>query len=454
MSGVADTVQLSISLDAPVITSLGLGRICLAGVNAQFTERFRLYSSAAELLADAEAQISSADWEYVAMNAIFSQPRVPSDVMVGRVDNSSFVAQDILFTVNDPPSDGVFSVKINGIEVATFTASSSTDDAVVADLVSDINGSNENVTATDNLNGTFNVVSDTAGDGFTYEASAPNDELTTSVAVANHGWAEELDLIAAAEDDFFYVCTSDRTDAVIEDVAAWCEGLTPIKRIYLAQSDETNIGVAATTDDVMSKLKAQTYDYTGLLFYGDDTVAAVEAWAGRKGSVNPDVKSPSWVHAQLAGITYEKLSTTIQAAAEAKNANMYLKYAGVGATWEGKVASGRYIDVIISKEWLRNRMTEDLQQFFLNKSARDEKVPYTNEGFRELVAVMRNRLSIGQDIGHVDPEVEPRFQIPDRATIPQTTVDAREVTIPWQAQVGSGIHKVIVEGDFTTVLPT
>lgn len=67
---------------------------------------------------------------------------------------------------------------------------------------------------------------------------------------------------------------------------------------------------------------------------------------------------------------------TQQRAARAKNANIYTSIGGLGAYQEGKMASGRYIDIQIGADWIAVRVMEAINQRFLSV----KKVPYTDAG--------------------------------------------------------------------------
>jgi len=447
---VAETVQLSISLDAPSVTVPPLNSVLVAGTNAQFADRVRAYSTVAALTSDAEAQITASMYEAKALTAILAQNPTLSTVKIGRIDTSAFVAQVNTYTVAATPTDGVFSIDLDGVEVATFTASSSTNLAVAADLVADINGSSIPITASDNLDGTFTCTADAAGDGFTSVLASPNNELTQVVTTPNTGWESELALVAAEDDEFYFLCHEARTDAVIEDAAKW---IAAQRKIQIAQSSAGDIITAdGALPSVASRLKAQSLQRTALMYYATDADAAAEAWTGKKAAANPDSVSTTWAHATLTGITLNKITDTAQGFAHGKNANYYGTLGGLGAMWEGKMASGHYIDSIVAVDWTYFRVLADLQQVFISASNRNEKVPYTDGGLSRLAGVIRKRLAQGQTIGHFNPDVKPKVTFTRRKDAPSSDVQNRIARLSFEVELAHAIHKTVISGAVSTTL--
>lgn len=447
MTGVADTIQLSISLDAPSVTQPSLKSLLIAGKSSQFSERTREYSSVEEILEDNEAQLTVSDYEYKAAAAVFGQTPTLSSVKIGRVDESAFAAQVTNFTTTTG-DDGTYVITLDGVPF-THVASGETATQVMTALFTAINLSTLNLTAVDNT-GDIDVTSDTAGDGFTWTVSSPNDEMSGSDTTPNVGWETEMAAIGAEDNDFYFVVAEGRTEGVVEDVAKYVEAN---KKLYIAQSSASGIGlVEGATPDLATRLKNQSLTRTALLFYLTDSVAADAAWAGLKAAADPDSVSTTWCHATLAGIAIDTVTTTQQGFAEGKNANVYYELGGVGATWEGKVAGGHYIDTIVTRDWTEIRMTSDLQQVFLNASNRNSKVAYTNRGIASLADTVRERLETGQNIGHYNPDTEPVVNFTQRQDAAQSDVTNRISRGTFQAEVAGAVHKTIITGSVVSTL--
>lgn len=102
----------------------------------------------------------------------------------------------------------------------------------------------------------------------------------------------------------------------------------------------------------------------------------------------------TWFGKELKGQTPTPttlLNLTQQRAARAKNANIYTSIGGLGATQEGKMASGRYIDTQIGVDWIQVRLAEAINQRILAS----KKVPYTDAGFAIIRADITQVLQTG-----------------------------------------------------------
>jgi len=452
MAGPADTITLSIALDAAPVTNPPLNSILIAGTNPAFSDRVRTYATAAAVLADEEAALGTSDYEYLAAVAAFSQSPAVPNLKIGRVDNSSFVAQVNTITVAAAADDGDYTVTVDGVPF-THAASGDTADVIAAALVALIQASTLNVTAA-GATSPFTVTSDTAGDGFTISVNAVNNNLTLVETTPNTGWESEMALIAAEDDEFYYVVTSGRTAGVIEDVAKWAEAN---RKIYIAQSSETGIDIAEpATPDLATRLKNLSLLRTALLFYTTDATAADAAWAGKKAAIDPDVATTTWNHATLAGVAIDSTLTATQMGfIDGKNANVYFKLGGIGSTWEGKVADGNYIDSVVTLDWTYFRMLADLQTLFLNASNRGEKVPYTTGGITSIADVIRNRLRIGTDVvspPHFNDDPQAVVTLTGRRDAPTTDIQNRIVRGSFQVEVAGAVHKLTLSGAVVTTL--
>jgi|GEM_PF-3021596 len=76
--------SVTISLDTTPVSRAGFSRILIMGPNSGLTQRYKVYGSAAEILADASAGIVATDAEYKQAVAAFNNGAV--DVAIGRVD--------------------------------------------------------------------------------------------------------------------------------------------------------------------------------------------------------------------------------------------------------------------------------------------------------------------------------------------------------------------------------
>lgn len=111
MLRVKDIVNVEISRETTSKTVRNLQTIAILSVHENFTEAFRKYRSAAELLADG---FSSTDFAYIAAQRIFSQNPTVLEIVVGKAEGDDYVAdivnlekatEDWFFLITDAESD-------------------------------------------------------------------------------------------------------------------------------------------------------------------------------------------------------------------------------------------------------------------------------------------------------------------------------------------------------------
>jgi hypothetical protein len=457
-----DTVQLSIAFDSPAITTASLGTILVAGKNVAFTERTRVYTSAAALLADTDAAIVITDYEYKALADLFAQnPTVPS-VKVGRCD-TTFVAQVQTYKITTN-GDGDYGISISsGLmdESINYPSSGSETvtqirDGLLAALNAGEMDSDGLITFATQSTDEITATADTAGFGFSSTATGTpgSSNITVTPTTPSTGWQEELAAVAVEDDDWHFLVIQDRSDALIGDAAAYASA--NVKLLIAQSSDADGLVGSPTYDDVLTRLQTKNYKRVATMWYSADAEECAEAWCGKSAATDPDEGSTTWAHKNLTGITADDLDDITlaeQAIVEGKNGNVYVPYGGVGATWEGKVADGTYVDTMVTVDWIYYRIIEDLQTLFLNASNRGSKIPYTDAGIQQVAGVIRKRLEIGADVrlGHLDPNPTTRsVTAPNRADVSAADVTARIVRISFQAQLAGAIHKTIVTGAVVT----
>lgn len=162
--------------------------------------------------------------------------------------------------------------------------------------------------------------------------------------------------------------------------------------ITLGDKIETNgrkmmAALSSTTADVVA-IKAKNYDRTfvaqTIAEFMDEFFNA--AWVGEAGAF--PVGSITWKFKNLVGISPQELNATQLLTIHNNGANAYVTKAGDNITSEGRVVSGEYIDVIMSKDWIQQEIEVRVQKVF-NKNG---KVPYTNTGIALIEGAVRAAL--------------------------------------------------------------
>jgi hypothetical protein len=445
---IEDVLSISISLDSPPIGVSTFEQI-VVGTTVGFSERLRWYTSAAALLADTEAGVSSSDYEYLALSAIFSQPNHPDRVAVGRGDDT-FVAQVDEYEITTAAA-GDWILTINGTAY-TFTADGADAVADIAAGLIAASGADPLVTVAAGAGAVFTCTADNAGVSFTSSVTAPSGGAYTksdvgSGSTANVGWGDVFDAIFAEDDSAYFVNVETRDEYQLEEVALRIESLY---KFAIVQCNQADIISATATDDLASKLQDELYYRTMVLYHSDDSEMAAEAWTARRGSADLDTESNAWAFATLTGVTADSLTSTVQTTITGKSANFYETLAGVGATWKGLVPAGKYADEVIIRDWLHFRLEEDIYRWYLETYNRNEKIPYTDDGIKAHGAMTRNRLQKGVKAGHF---TDYTVTMPLRADVDDTDVDNRELSWEFTAYLSGAIHGSVITGYVTTDIP-
>lgn len=181
-----------------------------------------------------------------------------------------------------------------------------------------------------------------------------------------------------------------------------------------------------------------------------DTEFPATAWAGLQASTDPG--SSTWNFKQLTGITgsaIANLTATEESYILGNKGNVYsfIGATGVAATREGTVASGRFIDVQRSIDWIQTRISEAIVTRLLN----EPKVSYTDKGAGVLQAdigdVMNQAVGFGM-LGPLDTsESGEFFTIFAPKVADQSAADKAARNFPGiivTAQFAGAIHTVAI----------
>ena len=429
-----DIVIVNITRESAKLTRAGFGTLMCVGT-ATFPEITRTYSSIDEAQADSDAGLISAN-VFTMVSKAFSQEIKPESVKVGkRVANQ---AQSDRISVDVVADNTQYDVTINGTPFSFTSDADATAIEIGAGLVGEINGGSEPVTATDNLDGTFDLVSDNAG--LAYTLSVGTGLSSTSVA-ENVNMATNLSAIEEADSQWYALNIEHATlNADFEaDVLASAEWIEPRRKIFGFTSQDISI-TQSVSSDIMSQIMALGYDRTFGEYHDEANDQYPEsAWFGR--CLPEDAGSITWKFKQLSGVTAVALSGTQLTNLDNKNCNYYEEVAGVNIiSSEAVVASGEYIDVIRGTDWLQANIEEGVFTVLLNSG----KVPFTNDGITMVVGPLRASLQAG-----VDRDFLASFEVdqPDISAVPSADrADRCLNNIKFTGVLAGAIHKVKIDG--------
>lgn len=232
-----------------------------------------------------------------------------------------------------------------------------------------------------------------------------------------------------------------RAEADLNALGGWVE---TTDHIYVAQSADAALK-DGTAGNVGEDLRTAGYRRTGLFYHNptaEDYLDSAMLARGLGAELDVVDGQITWSNKSLAGITPDdSLTGAERANVFSENANLYLTVGGKGITLKGTSAQGEFIDVQVTIDWLKSRIEEDVLAAITNVST---KIAFTQAGIDILEAVVRNRLQIGVDNGHL---ASFELDVPTLEEVLASDKSARTLkTIRFRAVIAGAIHKTEISG--------
>lgn len=375
MANPDNIVTVNITVQDASVTSAGFGTPMILTHEAAFSpELVRSYSSTTAMVLDGFA---AAGATVLAATAILAQnPKVVS-LKVG-VRESTPTEQTVIMTVVTNILGANYTITING--TAFTIVGLATDVLTAGALVTAINGGTEPVTATDNVDGTLDLIEDVPGDLFGVTHTI--NRITQDDQSLDDGIAADYAAVKADDEDFYGVFMT--ANGTLE-IAALASAVEADRKIFIAQSSDDDI-LADTGGNLAETLNTANYNRTALIWNGDNAKYANGAWMGKQFPKNPG--QSTWAFKSLAGVPTDVLSDSQISNLEANEANHFTNTKGLPMTLQGTMASGRFIDITRGIDWLIVRMQERLLQLLANS----DKIAYTQSGITALENEVRAQL--------------------------------------------------------------
>lgn len=339
-----------------------------------------------------------------------------------------------------------YVVTINGIENKyTSTPNVQNNEDISTALVSVINTASLGVTATDNLDGTFELLSDTLV-SFTLAVSeiilSKQFGLIIDPFVASGVVTDDLDAIENVNSDWYALASTDRTKSVVLAIAVWVEAR--LKIFGTASSDSVIIDSAAGVDvtSIAYSFNSLGYIRNFVMYHQDaDSDYPECAWFGRVLPTTPG--SVTWKFKTLSSISYSNLTSNQSTNARNKKANTYEFIGGVGITREGTMGQGEFIDIIRGVDWLTARIQEFVYALLVNS----DKVPYTNAGIAAVEAEVRRALELGVSNNFIADDPVYTVSVPRASAVSPADKAARILRdVDFTATLAGAIHAVDING--------
>jgi hypothetical protein len=305
------------------------------------------------------------------------------------------------------------------------------------------------VTATDNLDGTFLVESDTAP--FTFSVQLTDSLMDSTIGfivapyVSSGSIVTRLNDILNVTRAWYALIVTDRTPSVVESVADWAESQTII--FGTASNNATIINVEEGVDmsSIAWYVQNQGYIRTFVLYHQDaDDEYPEAAWFGKVLPLDPG--SETWKFKTLAGVAYSDLSTTQSNNALNKNANTYEYIGNVGITQNGTSGQGEFLDIVRGVDWLKST----IQTYVYRTLVTLPKVPYTDAGIAAIQAQVQRALQQGIDNNFIANDPAPIVTVPLAANVPSVDKANRILkNVKFTATLAGAIHAVRITGVVT-----
>lgn len=436
MADISEIVVVNVVVQDAIIDAEGFGTPGIMTHEQFFGPHLsQAYSNTTDMVtagADADGPTVAAATAILAQN-----PSVPSFKVLRRT--STPTTKTIVCTVNatNLEANTDYSVTINGTAFTFNSGATPTAASVALGLDAAINAGSEPVTSTDNLDGTFDLTEDVAGDNFSL-VLGPNSpdvpRLTQQDITADAGVAADYAAIKVEDQNFYGVGMTSTAKAEISALAAVVEA---DRKIFIAQTADADV-LTDGASNIGEVLNAAAYNRTALFWSARNFDYAAFRWFGAMLHTTPG--SATWANQILAGLTADDLGGTEIANLKSNNVNYYTEIGGVNLTRTGQMASGRFIDVTRGTDWTEARQEEGV----LSVIANNEKVKFTDEGIALIQGALQDVLDEGVDNGLYAASPAPVVKVPKASTISTADKAARTLTgITWTATLTGAIHHVI-----------
>jgi len=428
-----EVVDVVVSLGTSQIEQVGFEVPLFATPTNLFTERVRSYSTLDSIVSDGFAVGSPVHrWA----ENVFAGKFAPSSVKIGRMAytntkvtfNQTNYSGVLTLNITVKTSSSVFTKSISTTSLSAATSATDAATAMMTAIEAD-NDIKDLVTST--VSAEVLTIAPTANDLVSVGYAMENQYLisntgTETVAVA-------LPLIAAEDNNWYFLSTESHTDTDIKAAAAYAAAATP-KRMHVYSSANADIMNASLTTDIASELKAQAYD-TSCGFYSEtaDSDWSEGGVVGAIAAIDPSFGETLHLKT-MPSIPVSKLSLTQQEAIWNKNCNFYKQVKGVNVVWEGKCASGEYFDTIRFSHWLAAKIDESLFGYLYRQSNLGQSIKMSDDDLPVLKQVLQNDpLNVAIRNGGIlngfspDGKVDysPIVTVPQRKDIPVNDLAAR-----------------------------
>jgi hypothetical protein len=375
IADISQVVNVTVSLDTAPIPQQGFDTVMFLGEHKVFTERWKVYNTAADMLNDG---FESTDPSYLAIATLSSGPNKPKIMMVGRreVDSLTYtptVENLAVYTLE-------LKVKSKAFEEFTFTSDAdATATEIVNGLIADFTANaTPALAAVVTLTNVADELEVTGTDEWAVRNVTSNLNPATASKVVTETIPEALAALKVADATWAYFGIESRLAVDVNAARDHAESTTEIFGFSTSGAEGKLPNGNSSLDDA----------YADLSQYSVGIWSADAAMYPEMGMLRPlatvQIPGQTTLHGQqLYGIAVDKDSTLTNSESlivRGKNANTYELIGGVGFVRDGKVFSGEFVDNVDLARWFKARLQENVYQLVVSKARANTKVPYTNSG--------------------------------------------------------------------------
>jgi len=430
---------VQVTSEGTAVTQAGFGYGLVLSANAAFAERVRSYAS----LTEGAVDFATTTVEYQAIAEHFAQSPRPTKVYVGRRANKPTMRWAVTPVVGNTTT---YKLKFRSAAQTSYTEAEYVSDGtatmaeIIAGLKADIDAAGLALTVSDQT--TFmRIVANTAGDWFAFESTtSPIENLKVVQDHADPGLAADLDAIFLENSEWYAVHSLYNSTAEVTAIASWVQSN---ERAFIAQSQETSIISVSSGSDTTSiayVLKNAGRTRTMLMYHENNAAFLDTAISGR--CLPEDPGTETWAHKPLT-LTEgaSTLTSTHITNLKAKNCGYFTTIGGVNATFEGKVSSGSYMDVIR----LNDETVARMQEALVTLATSSTKIPYTQEGIFAVAAQVKGVLERAERKGAIAAGW--KVTVPNIADVPTADKTSRTLNnVKFDYTVTGAIQKMTVSG--------
>lgn len=400
----ADIVNVVVTKASSSVSRQGFGTPLFAAYHSHWSERVRTYSAASALATMVQEGFATTDSAYKGVAAALAQnPRVRT-LKIGR-RNTSW-NQTVKITPSAVNST-VYNGTVNGLPW-TFTSDNSATLAEVCTGIAAVIEALAGVTAV-GTSGTEVVVSTTAvGVTLNFLHGTGAGVYTIADATVDTGVETDLNLIRAADKDWYGLGLDNPGQPAIEAAAAWAQ----TQLIVFGCSSADDAIKASTADNLLENLQALSLTRTFFVF--NKNYDSYAGFAALCGGLPYEPGAYDFYAKTVRGVAVSsELSETEQDNITDQGGNVFVTLGGKNVVLYGVTPSGDFLDDTISIDWIQSRVTEDV--WSLISSA--PKLPYTDESVDRLRGAVLGVLLLGVRRGVLANDPAPTVDAPRVADV-------------------------------------